>query len=172
MRTTSGGGSATPPGTGNDVALTRITPSAWQNWQVANFGANTNNVAISGDFADGDRDGLVNRLEYALGGNPQSAALTPLPKGTVASGKLALTFTRTVANTDLTMTVQATDSLNGQWTDLARSSAGGAFTALLAGVSVIETGSGPTRSVEVRDLYNLTDPAHPCRFLRLSVSRP
>jgi hypothetical protein len=159
-------------GTGNDVTLTRITPSPWQNWQVANFGANTNNSAISGDSADGDRDGLINLLEYALGGNPQLASVAPLPKASVASGRLALTFTRTVANTDLTLTVQAGGSLGGPWTNLARSSAGGMFTALVGGVGITESGTGATRNVEVRDPHLITDPAHPRRFLRLSVTRP
>ncbi len=159
-------------GTGNDVVLTRLTPTAWQSWQAANFGANTNNTAISGDFADGDLDGLVNRLEYAFSGNPQSATQAPLPDTSVAGGKLAITFTRAVANTDLTMTVQASDALTGGWTDLARSTAGGAFTALLGGVTVTETGAGATRTVEVRDLYLRTDPAHPRRFLRVEVTRP
>jgi hypothetical protein len=152
--------------------LTRITPSAWQNWQVANFGANTNNSAISGDTVDGDRDGLINLLEYALSGNPQLASTAPLPKASVASGRLALTFTRTVANTDLTLTVQAGGSLSGPWTNLARSSAGAPFTALVGGVGITESGTGATRNVEVRDPHLITDPAHPRRFLRLSVTRP
>lgn len=159
-------------GTGNDVALTRITPNPWQNWQVANFGVNTNNPAISGDPADGDGDGLINLLEYALGGNPQLAATAPLPKASVAGGKLALTFSRTVANTDLTLTVQASGSLDGPWTDLARSAAGSPFTALVGGVTVTESGAGATRNVTVRDLYLMSDAAHPRRFLRLSASRP
>jgi autotransporter-associated beta strand protein len=159
-------------GTGNDVALTRITPSPWQNWQVANFGANANHPAISGDPADGDGDGLANLLEYALGGNPQLASTAPLPDADTTGGKLALTFTRTLAHTDLTLTVQAGGSLDGPWTNLARSSAGAPFTALVGGVAITESGSGPTRNVEVRDPHLIADPAHPRRFLRLSVTRP
>ena len=159
-------------GTGNDVVLTRITPSPWQNWQVANFGANINHPAVSGDAADGDRDGLINLLEYALGGNPQIAATAPLPKPKLTGGKLALTFTRTLANTDLTLTVQAGDSLAGPWTNLAQSTSGGTFTSLVGGVGIAESGTGATRYVEVRDPFLITDPAHPRRFLRLSVTRP
>jgi hypothetical protein len=158
-------------GTGNDVVLTRITPTAWQNWQVVNFGANTNTAAISGDSADGDGDGMENLLEYALGGNPKSASVSPLPKSVVTGGKLALNFTRTVANTDITMTVQAADSLAGPWAGLARSTAGGAFTGLVAGVGITE-GTGAVRSVQVRDLNAVTNAAYPRRFLRLIVSRP
>jgi hypothetical protein len=32
---------------------------------------------------------------------------------------------------------------------------------------VNETGTGATRSVEVRDLYDVTNPAHPQRTIRL-----
>ncbi len=159
-------------GTGNDVVLTRITPTPMQNWQAANFGTNTNDPSFAGAMVDVERDGLVNLLEYALGGDPNGASQNALPKSIVAAGKLALTFSRTVANTDLTMTVQGCDSLSGPWTDLAQSTAGAAFTALVGGVTLTETGSGATRNVEVRDLYLLTDPAHPRRFLRLEVTGP
>jgi hypothetical protein len=159
-------------GTGNDVVLTRITPTAWHNWLATNFGTNANNAAITGDFSDFDRDGLNNRLEYALGGNPQAISQNQLPKAGVAGGKLALTFTRVVANTDISMTVQASDTLSGGWINLARSTAGGAFTALVGGVTVNETGAGATRTIEVRDIYLITDPDHPQRFLRLDVTRP
>ena len=159
-------------GTGNDVVLTRITPTPWQNWQAANFGANVNNAAISGMLIDIEPDGLGNLLEYALGGNPNVASRTPLPLTSVIGGRLTLTFTRTLANTDIVMTVQGADALGGSLTNLARSTSGAAFIALDAGVNVTETGGGATRSVEVRDLYLTTDPAHSRRFLRLEITRP
>jgi len=159
-------------GTGNDVVLTRIAPTPWQNWQAANFGVNTNNAALAGDFADSDRDGLSNLLEYALGGNPNAASTAVLPRPSVPGGKLAITLTRTVANSDLTLTVQGSNSPGDPWADLARSTAGAPFTALIAGVAATESGTGATRTVEVRDLYFIADPAHPRRFLRLFVTRP
>jgi hypothetical protein len=70
------------------------------------------------------------------------------------------------------ITVQGSDELTGPWTDLARSISGTAFSPLAGGVTVLETGTGPTRNVEVRDSYLLTEPAHPRRFLRLDVTRP
>jgi hypothetical protein len=36
-------------------------------------------------------------------------------------------------------------------------------------VTVTESGSGATLTVEVRDLYQISDPAHPQRFFRLHV---
>ena len=77
------------------------------------------------------------------------------------SGNLALTFNRNVTNTDLILTVQAADSLDGPWTDLAQSVDGAPFIALQGGVAFTETGTGATRGVAVRDLFSLGDPAHP-----------
>ena len=36
--------------------------------------------------------------------------------------------------------------------------------------TVAETGAGSTRSVTVSDIYPVSDPAHPCRFMRLQVA--
>jgi hypothetical protein len=60
--------------------------------------------------------------------------------------------------------------VNGPWADLAQSSGGNAMTALAAGVSVAETGTGTSRAVEVRDLYTIGTGSPPGRFLRLKVS--
>ncbi len=161
-------------GTGNDVVLTRITPTPWQIWQAAQFPSAVNDPNTAGLLVDFERDGLVNLLEYALGGNPTVATPAPLPQVSVLGGKLALTFTRTLANTDITLTVQGADSPAGPWTDLA-ASVNGTATAVLpggVGVTVTETGTGATRSVEVRDLYLTSDPLHPKRFLRVEVTKP
>jgi hypothetical protein len=48
-------------GTGNDVVLTRITPTPWHAWRLAKFSqVDVNNSAISGELADVERDGIVN----------------------------------------------------------------------------------------------------------------
>ena len=159
-------------GTGNDVVLTRITPTPWQTWQAIQFPTAVNDPAVSGLLVDIELDGLVNLIEYAFGGNPNIAAQTPLPQASTSSGELALTFTRIVANTDITITVQGADNLAGPWTDLAASVNGTATAPLLAGVTVMETGSGATRSVEVRDLYLIGDPLHPRRSMRVQVTKP
>jgi hypothetical protein len=121
---------------------------------------------------DPDGDGLSNLLEQALGGDLNVPSSSPLPRAGTTGGKLTVSFTRVLANTDLVMTVQGSDALAGPWSDLARSSNAAAFGPLAGGVSVTETGSGATRSVEVRDPYLTSDPAHPRRFLRLQVTRP
>ena len=155
-------------GDGNDVTLTVAKPQ--QSWRYAYFGttASTGNAA---DFADMDNDGIVNLTEYALGGIPTSAAQTPLPQLSAPGSKLALTFTRTVSNNDITITVQGADNPSGPWTDLAASTNGTGMAPLLAGVTATETGSGPTRRVEVRDRYLISDPGHPRRFMRVEVKK-
>ena len=60
-------------GTGNDVVLTRLTPTAWQSWQATSFGANTNQSLIASEQADGDNDGVANLLEYACATSPTRA---------------------------------------------------------------------------------------------------
>jgi autotransporter-associated beta strand protein len=157
-------------GTGNDVELTRITPTPWQTWQLTNFPNDVNNSAIVGASVDIEGDGLVNLLEYTFGGNPSVASPTSLPQVSMLGGRLALTFTRVVANTDLTITVQGADNAAGPWTSLAASVNGG-VTAPLGAATVTETGSGATRSVEVRDLYLTTDPMHPKRFMKVQVTK-
>lgn len=159
-------------GSGNDVVLTRIAPSPWQLWQLANFPADVNNAAIAGDLIDVEKDGIVNRLEYAFGGNPNIAEKTPLLQFGIVGGNLAITFTRVIANTDISIIVQGADDPRGPWTNLASSVGGAATTPLPGGAVVTETGAGAARSVEVRDLYPIGDPLHPARFLRVEVTRP
>ena len=139
------------------VAFTFYTPL--QQWKLTHLGD-----ANAPNDGDTDLDGLLTLLEYATGGDPLVAGA--LPAGSTVAGKLALTFTRNTAATDVTLTVQGSDDL-ATWTDLARSTAGAPMVALVGGVNVTETGAGALRTVKVRDLYLTTDPAHPRRFLRL-----
>lgn len=141
-------------------------------WRIAKFGAAAGTDSIAGVGADPEYDGLWNLLEYSLGTNPNAGfASLPWQPGTTAN-RLALTFTRNAEATDVTMTVQGADALTGPWTDLARSTAGNAFGALVGGVTVTEIGASSVRTVEVRDLYLVNDPAHPRRFLKLQVATP
>ena len=57
------------------------------------------------------------------------------------------------------------------WTDIAASDRGAVTASLVDDVEVIETGASPLVTVEVRDRYAVTDPAHPKRFLRLQVTQ-
>ncbi len=137
-------------------------------WRFQNF-ATTANTGNAADTADPDKDGLTNLAEYASGLNPN--APTTAPVASVVAGRLALTFSRNTAATDVTLTVRGAEAAGGPWTDFASSVNGAATVALVGGVSVSETGAGANRTLEVRDLYATTDPAHPRRFLRLLISR-
>ncbi len=153
---------------GTSLVFDTIVPPLEQ-WRQTWFGPAATDSGSAANLADAENDGLVNLLEYALNGNPLIPAPTLWQTSTTGS-RLTLTFTRTLANNDITMIVQGTDTLTGTWTDLAQSVNGAAFTALVGGVTVIESGGGATRSVQVQDLYLTTDPAHPRRFLRVHAA--
>ena len=155
----------------NQTISATFTASAISAWRSANFGANWNNAAFAGDLIDGERDGVVNLLEYIFGTDPNAPAVNTLPRGSHAADRLAITFTRATAANDVTLTVQGADSVAGPWSDLARSVNGSTTAALFGGVTVIESGAGAVRTVEVRDLHLTSDPAHPRRFLRVAVAR-
>lgn len=144
--------------------------------QTATFGAGTplpqwklaalGNANAPND-GDNDSDGLRTLVEYATGSHPLSSSAPPTVR-TIAN-RLTLTFPRNSTATDVALTVQGSDDLS-TWTNLARSTDGGAMVPLVAGVSVAETGTSVLRTVEIRDLYLTTDSAHPRRFLRLHAA--
>ncbi len=162
-------------GAGNQASLgfDVTTQTTMEAWRTQVFGAQAGNPAVAGDLADPNGNGLVNVLEYALGGEALgSGAASVLPVvGRDGGDHGTLAFTRTVSRSDLTLTVRGADAPGGPWTDLARSTSGEAFTALEAGAAVAESGSGDARAVVVSDVFAVGDPAHPRRFLRLEVVR-
>ena len=159
---------------GLDVRLfgLRQTAFTFADWQAAQFGSDKANTALAGPLSDIDRDGIATLLEYALASDPRTASTDALPTLATTSGRLALQFERNALATDITLTVQAADTLTGPWTDLAVSSSGNPFALITAGTTILETTTGPLRSVEVRDLYLIGDMAHPLRFMRLRVTNP
>ena len=160
---------------GNATGNVTVTAAPIMTWRVQKFGASAVNSAVAGDNADPNGNGIPNLFEYALNGDPagNSTGLSILPQlGQSAANKLQVTFSRYLDRTDITITVEAADSLTGAWLNLARSTAGGTFNVLAAGATVSESGAGNSRAMTVGDLYQLTDPAHPQRFMRLQVTRP
>ena len=145
--------------------------SPTETWRQANFGEEWDNPLVSGDVIDGDFDGMPNLLEYALGTNPNVADAALSPQVSTAPNKLRISFTRNTAASDIVLTVVAADNLAGEWTEIARSVEGGAFTPVLAGATVSESGEGAIRDVQATDVYLVSDPAHPRRFMRLVVAR-
>ena len=157
--------------TSASLVFTPYTPT--ELWRQANFGINWDNPAISGDGVDGDGDGLSNLLEYGLGSNPNTSSAGSAPQVSTDAGKLKITFARNTAASDVTLAVVASDELETTWTDVALSVNGAAFstTPAGAGASVSESGAGEIKSVQATDIYLMSDPAHPRRFIRLEVRR-
>jgi N-formylglutamate amidohydrolase len=151
--------------------LTVAADSPLTNWKQAQFGPLWTNAAISGDTVDPDYDGYANLIEYGLGGNPNASSATPLFSVRILTDKLLGTFTRTLANTDITMILQAADSPAGPWTDLVTTVNGAPVAILQPGVTTNETGTDATRTVEASDMHSTDDPAHPHRFMRMKVLR-
>ena len=169
-RPASGYGAFTLQHAASAVSLVWTPLPPIQQWRFTHFSTNANS-GNAADLADMDRDGILNLLEYALGGDPNLGSVAPLPVGGEAGGKLALLFSRRPSATDLTLTVQAAASPAGPWTGLAVSRGGGAFAALVPGPDITESGDGELRAVVVRDLYLRSDTAHPRRFMRVQVER-
>lgn len=115
--------------------------------------------------ADPDADGSSNLLEYALGGDPLLSAQDFLPRLPVSPARPALTFTRNVINSDVTLVVQASSTMTGAWTDVAQSVNGEPMTVLSAGTLISETGTGALRRVEVGESGAVPQR----RFLRVKV---
>lgn len=153
-------------GAGSVIMSDIISP--WAAWRSSNFGP-LPYPAAADDLANPDGDGAVNVLEYFFGADPNVVNAPDSLQTSVVSSRLTLTFPRNLAATDATATVQGADSASGPWTDLARSTNGGAFSALVGGVPISETGTGVIRTMQVGDQYLVGDPLHPTRFLRLQV---
>lgn len=151
-------------------ATLQWTPKAFAAWRGTNFGANATNAATSDFSSDPDKDGLANAWEYFYSTNPNANTSGPF-QAKIENNRVRLTFPRNVSATDALVKVQAADSPAGPWTDLAQSSGGAAFSPIVGGATVSESGSGQTRTVEFNDLYLTTDPAYPKRFFRLWIQQ-
>ena len=125
--------------------VTSVSANAYAAWAAGiNWGG-----ADSSPGADPDQDGIVNLMEYALGGDPVSALSAPRPESQVSASKLQISFLR--ARPELIYTVQGSSDLIA-WTDIP-------YTQAAAGTTQV-----------VADTVNLT--ANTRRFLRLRISQP
>ncbi len=89
-----------------------VTLSHYQAWQLARFGTDADDPAIAGDAANPDHDGLANLLEYALGTDPNKPNPSPVTwEITGEPPALVITIPRDPAATDVTLEVEATDTL-------------------------------------------------------------
>ena len=98
------------PSTATLTVTTTPAPSPIDLWRSLHFGSPSSNPLISADSADPDGDLLANLLEYALGWDPQTKNLPPLP--VIESNYLTLSFTRSKSATDITLRVLSSTSLS------------------------------------------------------------
>lgn len=107
--------SASLTGTGTLTVTTGATPPGYSVWaleQGLTPGVN------DGSNADPDNDGIVNLLEYVLGGAPLASSQSIIPQGNNDGSNLVLTFKRLdLSETDTTMIVQMSADLGETWTD-------------------------------------------------------
>jgi trimeric autotransporter adhesin len=140
-------------------------------WRDSHFGTETN-TGSAADNADFNNNGIPNLLEYALDGDPASdqTGTGILPQaGLTSSGHLQLSFIRPPLRSDLTLTVQASESLEGPWLDLARSAGGAPFSVLMRGTTVTEQLLEQSMAVTVVDSVKQSS-IRPRRFMRLKAS--
>jgi hypothetical protein len=158
---------AGPSSTG-DATFTTTGPTLAE-WRQIHFGT-TSDTGDAANTANPDGDAYLNLAEYGLVLVPTAFSAGPVgERFTYPEGdRLRIVFNRDPARSGVTIEVLAADGLAGPWTPIAGSVLG----AETIGPGYYSgDGAGPgLKTVEVRDLYNLDDPAHPRRFLRLRVS--
>jgi hypothetical protein len=132
-------------------------------WSYTYFGLSASNAQVSGDTIINNQAGIKNLMAYALGANPLTATVGLLPTGgmtSVSGGKyLTLNFTRNMAATDITYTVQGSSDLIN-WSTIS-SYGGGAWTP-----SANVTDAAGVVTVQDTMPMNLA----PRRFMRLQVA--
>ena len=135
----------------DDMIVTAANSPADQ-WKLANFGTDAGNPAIAGDFADPDRDGMVNLLEYAFALEP--LANSPAPAVALAANEITLTYRRNLLATDLVYLVQeASDFSDWQPANPTNETL---------------SDNGTVRVIRA----HVPTGAAPAKFLRIHISRP
>lgn len=100
------------PGAGYSVgtfgaASVQIVDRPIDAWRHANFtAAELLDPAVSGDTADPDFDGMTNLEEFPLVLNPRQSDAATIPAPQIISGRLALTYSRRKAATDVNVVAE------------------------------------------------------------------
>ena len=151
---------------GNGSAALRITvQTAFMAWQSTYFtAAELSDSTISGPYAAPAGDGIPNLAKYALGLAPKANGTNGLPTvGFTAAGSsnfLTLTYSRSLAATDVTYVVEVSGDLQ-TWSSGANET---------ATVSTSNNAAGTMQTVVQRDLTPTSSAGQ--RFIRLRLSQP
>ena len=89
-------------------------PTAWELWQIANFGSST--APGTGPADDPDKDGVSNLIEYSQGRNPNVKEYTPVVQVSITGGTVRASYKKAVAG--LTYTLQQSTAVNAGWSDV------------------------------------------------------
>ena len=152
-------------GTSNNATLKVIVQTPFAAWQSQYFtAAELQNANVSGPNATPAGDGVPNLLKYALNLPPKVSGVAGLPtvSNTATGGNsyLTLTYTKVIAATDITYTVEVSG-------DLATWSSGSGNT---VAVSTTNNPDGKTQTVVVRDATAESSTAK--RFAHLKITSP
>jgi hypothetical protein len=132
----------------------RPNSSPFEVWRASQFtSAELGDHALSGPMADPDMDRLSNLAEYTFGSEPKRPNASPI-HAQVMNGQFKITFLKSLAATDVTITAQAASAVTGPWSM--------AQAELDSGP---ETSESPFQTISVRDLSGLEAE----RFLRLRI---
>ena len=160
----------------SDLALNKITyaeaPAPLAAWRFVNFGTNAATLAVAGNDADPDGDGVLNIADYAFNTDPLApdpdAAVHALLLTTNAQRYLAMQFPVVTAASDITYRIEASPDLE-TWLPGCTYRGTNRVTATPHTSEFSRTGAG-LETVVVYD--NTPVDATPQHFLRLRVSEP
>ncbi len=140
------------------VAVDNTPYGIWKKSKFSNL-SEWIDPTVSGDMATPAHDGISNLMKYALGLSPMTPGTASLPTASIQNGYLTLTYRMNKSSTDVTFTVQSSNTLGGTWST--------------ASNVILQTdptpGGGSYWLVTVRDTTLYT--GSPARFMRLQVTR-
>jgi hypothetical protein len=117
-------------------------------WELLHGISISSATGVNGAMGDPDRDGVVNLLELAFGGNPNAADSAVLPRAGMTGGRFRIVFNRDLT-AGLTLTVEAAGTPAGPWRPLARGVRGEPLESLDEDAGAAESGGWPQREVEI-----------------------
>ena len=83
----------------------------FEDWQLAQFGADASDPLIAGADADPSEDGVNNLLKYAFFLDPNATSFEGMPEVSVSGGVATLIYTRALAATDLVYSAECSTNL-------------------------------------------------------------